>query len=128
MENNNYSKGFTKSSGGTNDRSIMILRKETTHQKCNGDNKRTTRVYASFFTPQCELHWTTKQGQYTIPIRDSFIHRHLLSGFLQTILNNKKATKRISPKKKLLPKKQTQYNCIYFVRKMALASDFEINN
>ena len=49
-------KGFTKSSDATNDRFIMILRKENTHHKCTGENKRTTRVYASFFTSQCELH------------------------------------------------------------------------
>ena len=48
--------------GGTNDRFITILRKETANRKCTGDNKRTTRVYTSFFPPQCELHWTTKQG------------------------------------------------------------------
>ena len=77
-EENNYSKGFTKSIGGTSNRSIMILRRESAHQKCTADYKRTTSVYALFFSPQ--LHWTIKQGQYNIPIRDALIDRHLLSG------------------------------------------------
>ena len=74
---NNCSKRLTKSSGGTNERSITILEKETTHQECacTSDYKRTTSVYLLLFTPKCKLHWTIKQGQYTIPIRDSLIDR-----------------------------------------------------
>ena len=53
---NNCSKGLTKSTGGTNDRSITILGKETIHQECIGDYKSTTNVYVLFFTPKCELH------------------------------------------------------------------------
>ena len=45
-EKNNFFKGFAKGSGGTNDRSIIILTRETTSQKCT-DNKRTTRVNTS---------------------------------------------------------------------------------
>lgn len=59
----------------------MILMRKTSNQKCTEDNKRTTRVYTSFFTPQCEFDLTVKQAQYTIPITDSFIHSQLLSGF-----------------------------------------------
>ena len=82
MAENNCSKGFTKGSGGTNDRSIMILMRKTPNEKCTEDNKRTTRVYTSFFTPQWEFDLTAKQAQYTIPIINSFIHSQLLSGFL----------------------------------------------
>ena len=73
----NCSKRLTKSSAGTNENSNPILEKETTHQECacTSDNKRTTSVYLLFFTPKCKLHWTIKQGQYTIPIRDFLIDR-----------------------------------------------------
>ena len=52
-----------------------------TNQKGTGENKRTTRVYTSFFALHCELHWTIKQAQYTIPISDSLMRSQLLSCF-----------------------------------------------
>ena len=79
------------------------------------------------FTPKCELHWTIKQGQYTIPIRDSLIDMNHCQVFSKLyILHNKKARKRISFKQKEKDASAVQLHI--FRSKKALASDFENNN